>query len=103
LIEDADSTIPDPLRLALAEACLEVRDFEKRIKAVERQLRVLAAGMPVIQRLMTIPGIGLLTATALVAFVGGVLRFPTSRKFASFIGLTPKESSSGPIACSAVS
>lgn len=95
LIEDADSIIPDPLRLALAEACLEVRDFEKRVKAVERQLRALAAGMPVVQRLMTIPGIGLVTATALVAFVGGVLRFPTSRQFASFIGLTPKENSSG--------
>lgn len=95
LIEDAESTIPDPLRLALAEACLEVRDFEKRIKAVERQLRAMAASMPVVQRLMTIPGIGLVTATALVAFVGGVLRFPRSRKFASFIGLTPKENSSG--------
>jgi transposase len=95
LIEDAESMIPDPLRLALAEACLEVRDFEERIKAVERQLRALAAGMPVVQRLMTIPGVGLVTATAFAAFVGGVLRFPTSRKFASFIGLTPRESSSG--------
>jgi transposase len=95
LIEDADSTIADPLRLALAEACLEIRDFEKRVKAVERQLRALAAEMPVVQRLMTIPGVGLVTATALVAFVGGVLRFPTSRKFASFLGLTPKENSTG--------
>lgn len=95
LIEDANSTIPDPLRLALAEACLEIRDFEQRIKAVERQLRALAAGMPIVQRLMTIPGVGLLTATALVAFVGEVLRFPTSRKFASFLGLTPKEKSTG--------
>ena len=96
LIEDADSPLADPLRLALGEACLEIRDFEKRIKAVERQLRVLAASMPVVQRLMTIPGVGLLTATALVAFVGEVLRFPTSRKFASYLGLTPKENSSGP-------
>jgi transposase len=95
LIEDANSTVADPLRLALAEACLEIREFEKRIKAVERQLRILAADMPVVQRLMTIPGVGLLTATALVAFVGEVLRFPTGRHFASFLGLTPKERSSG--------
>ena len=96
LIESADSAVPDPLRLALGEACLEVRDFEKRIKAIERQLRALAAEMPVVQRLMTIPGVGLVTATALVAFVGEVLRFPTSRRFASYLGLTPKENSSGP-------
>lgn len=95
LIEDANSAVADPLRLALAEACLEVRELEKRIKAVERQLRILAANMPVARRLMTIPGVGLITATALVAFVGEVLRFPTGRHFASFLGLTPKERSSG--------
>jgi transposase len=95
LIENAESTVPDPLRLALGEACLEIGEFEQRIKAVERQLRVLAAEMPVVQRLMTIPGVGLVTATALVAFVGEVFRFPTSRKFASYLGLTPKENSTG--------
>ena len=95
LIENADSVVADPLRLALAEACLEIRELEKRVKAVERQLRILATAMPVVQRLMTIPGVGLITATALVAFVGEVLRFPTCRHFASFLGLTPKERSSG--------
>lgn len=45
--------------------------------------------------LRTIPAVGLLTATALVAFVGVVQRFPTSRHFASYLGLIPRESSSG--------
>ena len=45
--------------------------------------------------LRTIPGVGLLTATALVAFVGDVHRFPSGRHFASYLGLTPRESSSG--------
>jgi transposase len=95
LIEDAESGVPDPLRLALAEACLEIRELEQRIEAAERQLRALAAEMPVVKRLLTIPGVGLITATALVGFVGQVLRFPTSRHFASFLGLTPRERSSG--------
>ena len=43
----------------------------------------------------TIPGVGLLTATALVACVGDVRRFPSGRYFASYLGLTPKEHSSG--------
>ena len=44
---------------------------------------------------MTIPGIGLLIATALVAFVGDIHRFPSARHFASYLGLTPRENSSG--------
>ena len=44
---------------------------------------------------MSIPGIGLLTATALVASVGDITRFPSARHFASWLGLTQSESSSG--------
>jgi transposase len=95
LVEDAESALPDPLRLALAEACLEIRDLEKRARTVEQQLRLLAASTPAVERLQSIPGIGLLTATALVAFVGDVQRFATGRHFASFLGLTPREHSSG--------
>jgi transposase len=95
LLEEADCEVPNPLRLALAEALLEIRDFEARIRAIEKQLRALAAQIPVVKRLQSIPGVGLLTATALVAFVGDVHRFPTSRQFASFLGLTPRERSSG--------
>ena len=43
----------------------------------------------------TIPGIGLLTATALFAFVGDIRRFPSGRHLASYLGLTPREYSSG--------
>jgi transposase len=45
--------------------------------------------------LRTVPGIGVLTATALVAFVGQPGRFPSGRHFASYLGLTPRENSSG--------
>jgi len=44
---------------------------------------------------MTIPAIGLLTATAMVASVVDISRFPSGRHFASHIGLTPRERSSG--------
>jgi transposase len=95
LLEEADSGVPDPLRPVLAELCHETRDVEARIKTVERQIRALAAQTPVVARLQTIPGIGWLTASALVAYIGDILRFPTARHFASFIGLTPRERSSG--------
>jgi transposase len=41
-----------------------------------------------------VPGIGLITATALIALVGDIQRFRSGRHFASYLGLTPKEDSS---------
>lgn len=94
-LEDAESQIPDSVRPFLAEACEEVRDMERRIALVERQLEQLAEQTPAIQRLLTVPGIGLLTATALFALVVDVHRFPSARHLASYLGLTPRERSSG--------
>ena len=94
-LEDADSGIPDAVRPFLAEACAEVRDMERRVALVERQLAALAEQTPAIQRLLRVPGIGLLTATALFAFVVDVQRFPSARHLASYLGLTPRERSSG--------
>src|SRR5690606_30168153 len=51
--------------------------------------------MPDAQRLLTVPGVGVLTATALVAFVGDIHRFKPGRRVASWLGLTPREHSSG--------
>jgi transposase len=95
LVQEADSEVPDGLRQTLWEVCREIRDLERRIKDVEKQLEALGRQCPAYARLRTIPGVGLLTATALLAFVGDVRRFPTGRHFASYLGLTPKEHSSG--------
>ena len=94
-LEDADSEIPDALRNVIAEACREIREIEARIKIVERQLEATAEQLPAVALLFTIPGIGLLTATALVAFLGDIRRFPSGRHLASYLGLTPREFSSG--------
>ena len=95
LVTEPDSTVPIALRGVLGEACEEIVQLEARIKIAERQLEALGREMPAVGRLRTIPGVGLLTATALVAFVGDVQRFPTARHFASYLGLTPRERSSG--------
>ena len=94
-IEDAEVDLARPLRALFAEACLEICDIERRIKMVERELEALAKQTPAVDRLMKVPGIGLLTATALAGFVGDFRRFPTARHFASYLGLTPREHSSG--------
>lgn len=95
LVGDADSGLPDALRPVLDEATREIAELERRIRALEQQLEQLASTDPRIERLRTIPGVGLLTATALVAFLGEVSRFPSGRHLASYLGLTPRERSSG--------
>lgn len=95
LVSDADSGLPDPLCSVLAEAAREVAELERRIQEVEAQLEGIARESELVRRLRTIPGVGLLTATAIVASVGDLKRFPSARHFASALGLTPRETSSG--------
>ena len=95
LIEDAESELPDALRNILYEACQEIRDIEARIKQTETQLEATARQIPAVALVRTVPGIGPLTSTALVAFLGNIQRFPSGRHLASYLGLTPKEFSSG--------
>lgn len=91
----AEPTMPIPalLHVTLTDACAEIRDLEAKIGGVERQLAVLAQEMPDVRLLQTVPGVGLITATALVASVGDVRRFHSGRHFASYLGLTPREDS----------
>src|SRR5262245_36745759 len=86
---------PGLLRRAHAEAAREMREIEARIRAVQRQLDIVAAEARVVTQLRTIPGVGLSSATALVAWVINVQRFPFARHFASYLGLTPREHSTG--------
>ena len=94
-IGDPSSDCPLPLRRLFDTMCQEIRETEERIRDVTREIESLAQGMSVVAQLRSIPGIGLLTATALVAFVGDVRRFKNGRRFGSYLGLTPKEHSTG--------
>jgi transposase len=83
LDRDADSELAAPLRAVFVEACQEIREIEARLKLVERELAALARQLPAVERLLQIPGIGPIIATALVGFVGDLRRFPSARHFAS--------------------
>lgn len=95
LVEDADSCLSDPVRLVFFEACQEIQALEERIETARNQLEAISKSLPTVKALQSIPGVGLLTSTALVGFVGDIQRFPSSRHFASYLGLTPREYSSG--------
>jgi transposase len=87
------TTVPTLLHTTLGAACDEIDMLEGNMRAVERQLAALASDIADVTLLQTVPGVGLITATALVALVTDIRRFPSGRHFASFLGLTPKENS----------
>jgi len=65
----------------------DVRSLETRITGIERQLAAIAKEHDTVRRLLEIPGVGLLTATALVGSVGRISAFRRARQFASWLGL----------------
>ena len=96
LIEDADSDLPEALRPDLRRGL--PGDPRHRGAASSRSSdssRPWPSSCRPSRHLLTIPGIGLLTATALFAFIGDIRRFPSGRHLASWLGLTPREYSSG--------
>jgi transposase len=94
VLAQADSDIPQGLRPALAEMLREIAPLEEKILSVERQLAALTRADERVQQLREIPGVGLLTSTALLSTVGDIQRFPSGRHFACWLGLTPSERSS---------
>jgi len=91
----ATTELPDVLRRALVDLLAEIEALQAKAEQLRSQLERLARTMPEAGVLMSVPGIGVLTATALLAFVGDLNRFRSGRDLAAYLGLTPREHSSG--------
>jgi transposase len=95
LLRERKADLPIRLRRLARVIYQEILALEKRIQEVERELEQVIREEPTLEALQTIPGVGVLTATAMYAAVGNVNQFKSGRHLASWVGLTPRESSSG--------
>ena len=95
ILEDADSALPDLAREVFAELHERVLDHERRLGEYDRRLQRLAGESEASQRLMQLPGIGAVTATALLASAGDLGEFRNGRQFAAWLGLVPRHYASG--------
>ena len=96
VIEDPDDDRLPPLaRDALGSLVAQLRAAEAQIAALENELTAWHRSSEASLRLATIPGIGVITATALVATVGDATQFHSARQFAAWLGLVPRQRSSG--------
>lgn len=86
---------PAGLRIVFSEMLREIAALEEKISLVQRQIAALTQDNDDVALLQQVPGIGLLTSTALVACAGSPDHFKSGRHFASWLGITPLECSSG--------
>jgi transposase len=95
VLEDATQPVPGLLRELIDELLAEWRHLGERISILTGRLEVAANADMTAKRLMTVRGIGPVTATALVAKETKPERFPNARKFAAYFGMVPDQHSSG--------
>ena len=95
ILEDAGLKLTGALRSLLAQLKLELDQLAERIAEMDRVIQQTAGKHEGCQRMQAIPGVGPVTATAIVAAIGNGCTFTKGRDFAAWIGLTPGEYSTG--------
>ena len=95
ILEDADNKLSGILRVLLTQLQLEMQYLGRQIDESDRLILEIAKSMDSCRRLIAIPGIGPLTATATIAAIGNGAAFKKGRGFAAWLGVVPGEQSTG--------
>ena len=95
ILENADANLTLRMRNLVSLLWSEWKDLEQQIIAMNADVEQMASSDPACQRLRQIPGVGPLVATAIVAAIGNGAAFPKGREFSSWLGLVPRQHSTG--------
>jgi transposase len=94
-IIDEDTQLPLLLRQSIAELADRLADLERRIQTLDQRISAWSKQDNAAKALLTLCGVGPVTASAAVATAGNVSVFKNGREFAAWLGLVPKQNSSG--------
>jgi len=95
LIEDAENELPGSFRLLIQRLLDHLKVLQDQVDEIEVQIKAWHRDSEASQRLEKVPGIGPLTASALVASIGDAKNFDNGRQFAAWLGVVPRQHSSG--------
>ena len=95
MLADPDALVPEVARSALSALVSSLEKLEAEIRRLEAEIVRRSKEDAIARRLMTIPGVGPLIATALVALAPPPETFRRGRDFAAWLGLTPRQHSTG--------
>jgi transposase len=95
LIEDASNDLPGSFRLLVQRLMDHLNELDKQVDELEVQIKAWHRESAASRKLEKIPGIGPITASALVASIGNAKNFDDGRQLAAWLGLVPKQHSTG--------
>lgn len=95
ILEDGENGLPSLARRLLNDIYQRILALNQQILAYDREIENLARHSEAARRLMTLPGIGAVTATALVASIADPAQFSSGRQLAAWLGLVPRQYSTG--------
>ena len=90
------AVVPEPAHAALAILARQWQALDADVKALERQIVQIARNDAAARRIMAIPGVGPITASAVLASVPDMKQFRSGRGFAAWLGLTPQQNNAPP-------
>ena len=95
LIEDGANELPGAFRLLIERLLDHLKDLDRQVGELEAKIQAWHRGNDLSRKLAQVPGIGPITASALVASIGDAKNFDSGRQVAAWLGLVPKQHSSG--------
>lgn len=95
LVRNGDERLPELARESLADVADMIEATEAKIAVIDEKLAALVKNSEPCRRLLAIPGIGPVAAGTLLALSGDMKRFRSGRDYAAWLGLTPRQNSSG--------
>jgi transposase len=93
--ENGEVLLPDCVRVALRPLIGQIDALDEAIGAIDKEIAASVKADETARRLMTVPGIGPVTASAIVATIQDASVFASGREFAAFLGLTPRQNWTG--------
>lgn len=95
ILEDAENGLPETMRRLLERLNDHLKELDRQVNELELPIKLWHKENDASRRLEAIPGVGLITASAIVATVGNATEFKDSRQLAAWLGLVPKQHASG--------
>jgi transposase len=95
ILENESGYLTPIVRTIVSQEFEGLRELSKRIKEYDKMLEAICENTPLCQKLIKIPGIGVINASILFVKLGSGLSFNNGRHFAAYLGLVPKQHSSG--------
>lgn len=95
ILEEGENGLPGSMRKLLERLSDNLKEMDRQVNELELQIKQWHAHSEASRKLEAIPGIGPITASALVATVGNATEFKNGRQLAAWLGLVPKQHSSG--------